>query len=213
MTGAGYGMIAQAAGGVMQSIASQMAAEKMRSAFKGEMQRQNRYRNEAFGKWQPHAETLGSEQATKDIAQGKSDRIAAYDDVGQNRFGQYDVATNPGMLQASLQGDARASLGGYSDYALRQLVRNIRLQDQLNRISNFSQGEASVFPLKMQDAQHSADKLAMWGQIIGSLGGAGSSFAQFNQAPQNPYGGNNTYVGSLGGIDDGGFGNQYEGQV
>lgn len=174
-----YGMIASAAGGLMQNVAGNLAQDKMNRVFQREVDNQNRYRNESFGRWQQNAPMLGVEQAATDLQQGQDRRKEAYDLVDQSPLGIGEQQTGRGQIQFDLSGDNRAKLGAYSDWRLNGAIRQIRLQDELNRISNFSAGDASVLPGLMSDAQHSQDELAMWGKIIGSLGGAAGSFGAF----------------------------------
>ena len=176
----GYGAIASAAGGVMQGIAGNLAAAEMDQVFRREMANQNKYRNQSFGTWQPAVQKQGVEQAALDLGEGKQRRLDAYQQVGQSPLGIGEQQTQRGQIAGQLQGQNRAALGAYSDWRLNDAIRKIRLQDELNKISNFSAGDASVFPGLMQDAQHSQDQLAMWGKIISSLGGAAGSMGAFN---------------------------------
>lgn len=207
-----YGMAASAAGGAIQSIAAQMAREKMANTFQNEIQRQQRYRNQAFGDLQTALPKQGVEQARQDLTEGADRRNQAYADIGQTQLGLGAQPDAREQVLAGLLGNNRAQLGAYSDWALANAVRQIRLQDKLNKISNFSAGDAQVFPARMQDAQHSYDQLAFWGQMLSSLGGAAGSFGAMNQAP--PPTSTTGYMGRIGGIDAGSnFGGQYSGQV
>jgi len=176
-----YGAIAQAGGAAIQGIAATLARKEMDKVFAREMQNQDRYRNESFDKWQKGTQQQGVETARDDIQQGKQRRQDAYTQINETSFGPNEKKTAQGQMSFGLSGDARAGLGGYSDWALNKMVRSIRLQDEMNKISNFSAGDASVFPSLMQDAQQSQDKLAMFGQILSGGGGAASSLGMFNQ--------------------------------
>ncbi len=171
-----YGMIASGVGSVMQNVAGNIAQEKMKQVFQREMDNQNRYRNESFGQWQQNAPLQGVEQAGVDLGQGADRRNQAYSQINQSPLGIGEQQTGRGQINFDLAGNNRANLGAYSDWKLNGAIRQIRLQDELNRISNFSAGDASVLPGLMNDAQHSQDELAMWGKIIASLGGAAGSF-------------------------------------
>jgi len=204
-----YGMIAQGAGSVMQGIASDLAAAEMDQVARREIANQNKYRNQSFGTWQPAVEKQGVEQAAIDLGQGEQRRLDAYDRVGQSPLGINEQQTKRGQIQGGLMGQNRATLGAYSDWRLNDAIRKIRLQDELNKISNFSAGDASVFPGLMQDAQHSQDQLAMWGKIIAGLGGAAGSFGA-----TNPTAGGGGGMGAIGGIDAGSnFGGMFAGQA
>lgn len=205
-------MAAQAAGGAMQGIAARLAQAKMASTFQNELYRQERYRNQAFDNVQQALPKQGVEQARTDLAEGADRRNQAYSEIGQTLLGLNAQPEAREQILAGLLGNNRAQLGAYSDWALANAVRQIRLQDKLNKISNFSAGDAQVFPARMQDAQHSYDQLAFWGQMLSSIGGAAGSFGAMNQAP--PPTSTTGYMGRIGGIDAGsGFGGQYSGQV
>jgi hypothetical protein len=208
-----YGMIASAAGSIIQNIAGNLAQQKMDKVFQRELDNQARYRNQAFGFWQPAVQQQGTEQAGIDLAQGEQRRNDLYGQMQATPLALNEQQTGRGRINAELMGNNRARLGAYSDWRLNNAIRQIRLQDELNRISNFSAGDASVFPGLMQDAQHSQDKLAMIGKIIASLGGAGGAFGAYGSAV-SPSTSGTEYMGSVGGIDAGsGFGGQYSGQV
>ena len=175
-----YQMAASAAGGIIQGIAGNLAAAKMDQVARREMENQNRYKNQSFGTWQPALQKQGVEQAGLDLGEGKQRRLDAYQQVGQSPLGIGEQQTQRGQIAGQLQGQNRAALGAYSDWRLNDAIRRIRLQDELNKISNFSAGDASVFPGLMSDAQHSQDQLAMFGKILSAAGGAAGSFGAFN---------------------------------
>jgi len=181
----GIGAGASVAGGTMQAIAASQAAKAMKHAFERQLQEQGKYRTQAVGEFNQALPLRGVEEARNEIAQGSQNR--------QNFYGKF--ASTPLSLGSgpsardnaayNLAGTARGNLGGYSDWALQQMIHNIRTQDALNKISNFAQGSAGVFPYKMYDAQHSADELAFWGNLVSSVGGsAGSWSSLFGQGPQ-----------------------------
>lgn len=216
MAGLGVGAGANLVGGLMQSVAGSMANRAMDEAFKREIGRQNAFRNEAFGVFQPSVQLRGSEEALKQRDIGAGKRMGAYEDIGQTRFGTGGPSEGD-QIAYGLAGQNRAKLGGWSDWALNQMISNIRTQDELNRISDWARGAQSLFPLRMYNAQHSGDELAFWGSLISSLGGGAGSFLSSNQGgspaggyfQQNP---NQGYYGGMQGFDAGqGFGQQFAG--
>ncbi|SRR6266496_1502759 len=194
--GLGIGAGASVVGGIMQSIAASQAAKAMAQAFRNEIAAQEKYRGQAYaGTFEPTLQQRGVETAREQIGQGAQKRQDVYQSVGQVPFGVPSKLgpTNRTQASYSLLGKNRAQLGGYSDWALNQMISNIRAQDQLNKISNFASGTAQVFPYKMFEAQHSADELAAWGNLISSVGGSSQGWNQlFGQPPtqqRSPYGG------------------------
>ena len=188
MAGAGLGIGAGASvvGGVMQAVAASQARKAMEEEQQRELQRQARYRGEAFGGLEQHLPTQGVEQARYEIDRGAQRRQDFYNKVFQSPLALQRAATPRTTEGFRLAGQNRANLGGYSDWALEQMIKSIRMQDELNRISNFAAGTAQVFPYRMYDAQHSADELAFWGNLISSVGGTAQGWGSiFGGAPSN----------------------------
>lgn len=181
----GIGAGANLVGGTVQAVAASLAAQAMQREFEREMLRQQRYRNEAFGGLQPYLPTLGVETARQQIAQGAQNRMNLFGQVGQAPLALGAQPNQVEQARYGLLGQARANLGGYSDWQLNQMINAIRAQDELNRISSFSRGTAQVFPYRMYDAQHSQDQLAFFGNLISSLGGSAGNWASlFGTGPQ-----------------------------
>ena len=168
------------AGGLLGGLANSRTSSNMSSTAQREINRQQEFRNQGFDKFQSGLAGQSAEQANIDISKGADTREALYNFVNSlsTRPGQ-DSPTGRDLAHLKLRGKARGRLGGYSDWALSRLIRNIRTQDELNKISNFAGGTASVFPARMDAAQHSNDELAFWGQLLGAggqgLGGGGLS--------------------------------------
>ena len=209
-------MGANVVGGLMQSVAATMAKHAQEAEFAREIQRQQRYRNEAFNTFQPHVQTLGVETARPEIAQGAQNRESAYGKIGETKFGTQGGPSARDKAQYGLLGQQRAQLGGYSDWALNRMIANIRTQDELNRISNFAGGTAQVFPYKMEEAGHKGDELAFWGSLIASLGSGAGSFLPSGGSPTaqqgSAFGGQGSPPNTGFGVPQG-FGSQYAGQV
>lgn len=175
-------------GGIMQAIAASQAQKAMTAAYQRELQKQQGYSNQAYNTFEGGLQPRGVEQARQDIAQGSQQRQALYQNVNQTPFGLYGGPTQTDRSNYALQGKLRGNLGGYSDWALNQAIRNIRTQDQLNQISNFAHGTATTFPYRLNDAQHSADELAFWGTLIAGLGGGAQNYQQLFGNTSAPYG-------------------------
>ena len=204
MTGAGYGEALQAIGGVLQSVAAEQAQEKMNQAFADMLARQQRYAQQAYGTWENALPGMGVETARQQMAQGQAHREDLYNQL----LNSPSSATGPAMSARDSAfgrstGQVRAKLGSYSDWELMQHINNIKTQNELNKISNFSQGWSSLLPLQLNQAQHSQDELAMFGSLISSIGGGaanyGSLFGGAQSAQPQTYNLNNGY-GVSGGV-------------
>lgn len=188
--GMGVGAAANVVGGLIQSVAASKAAKNMEKEFQHELNRQAKFSNEATTKFQGGLEGRSAETAEDQIDSGRKGRIASYDAILNAPFGIGSVGpTSADRAFLNLTGQSRAALGGYSDWQLDQLISNIRLNEELSRISNFAGGTASVFPYRMQDAQHSMDELAFLGQLVSSIGGSAGDWSKSFGGSGPPTGG------------------------
>jgi hypothetical protein len=198
--GLGIGSAANVVGGLMQAVAASQAAQAQHTELKRELQRQQGFRNEALDTFQTGLDNRSAETAETQIQAGADKRNAAFEQVGRQQFGlgkQPNMSTRDQALY-KLKGMSRARLGGYSDWGLDQWINNLRTQDQLNKISNFAGGTAQVFPYRMDDAQHSMDELAFWGNLISSIGGSAANWAQmFGGSPRAQRQGQQPFMGDV----------------
>lgn len=110
--------------------------------------------------WLPWLPSLGAETANQQIQQGAQNRMSTYNNLLSNPLVQGLPTSAYGQAdQAKLQAFAnpQAVLGGYSDWALDQLISRIRMQQQLDKITNFAKGNASLLPFNLNAAQHAGD--------------------------------------------------------
>lgn len=201
-SGMGYGAIANFAGNIMQSIAASQEAKAMAKEFGKELKRQRGYQTEALGLFNPALGKQGVEQAKLDMSAAQAGRQQDYaqtQNIPVSVGGAY-APTARDQASAQMTGGLRATNASYGDWMRMQKIRQDRLQEGLNRVSNFSQGTQQVYPYRLYDAQHSMDELAFWGQLISSLGGGSMNLATSFQGSEGmPHGG----LG--GGIGGGGF--------
>lgn len=179
-TAAGVGAAANIVGGEIQGWAAIMAQKEMKRAYERELRRQGKFRKEGTKDTLfPHIDTLGAENANRMMAEAAMGRMQGYDAINQN------VGSAEDQAYLRLAGATRAANRGYGDWQNDQAINNVRLQDKINRIISKAGGRAAVFPLVMQDAQHSWDQLAAVGQAISSIGGSAANYAQLmNSQPQ-----------------------------
>lgn len=189
MSGYGYGAILSAVGGVLQSVAAEQAGERMRQTFMDQLAREGRLSQNAYDIWQNSARGMGAEGAQQQMAQGEANRNALYDQLQGANLSANHTGTARDAAQGKASGEVRAKLGSYSDWELMQHINNIRTQNELNKISNYASGWERVFPYKMDDAQHSQDELAFFGNLVSSVGGGASSFGSLYGGEQTgkPY--------------------------
>lgn len=170
----------QIAGGVIESIAASKASQEMKDATIRELRLQNKYRGQAFSELGQSLPQQGAEAARESVKENAGERNQAYESANSANFGQGSTGPGERDQQAiAMAAGNRANLGAYSDWQLGQMIKRIRLQEKLNKISSFSGGDAQIFPSKLSDAQHSQDELGAFGAFLGSVGGAGSSYAAY----------------------------------
>lgn len=214
MTAGGYGAIANVAGGIIQSIAASKARKEMEQAMQDFMRQQKGYRGDAMEVFQPSLEYRGVENARTQLKQGADTRKAEFDRVGQTPMGINSVGPSArDNAYLGMRGQARANLGAYSDWQLLQDINNLRTQQELNKISNFAGGNAQVFPARMEDASHSYDELAFWGNLISSVGGSAGAWGGMFGADAGKKAGGSFFGGQNPAVDDNGFGANFGGYV
>lgn len=208
--GAGIGAGTAIIGGELQGWAALLDKWAMQKAYQNEAYKQNEYAAQAgnvlYGVPGEATKVGGTgtlvapgglkgaipestvENARALMGQGAAGRRQAYSDIGKVPLGSgFSPMSgfNPSASDAylGLVGNARANLGGYSDWAVQQAINNLRNQQRLNQITSFAGGQAkNVFPLQMYAAQHDQDALAAIGQAISSVGGAAANFANLYAA-------------------------------
>lgn len=207
--GSGVGAGAAIVGTELQGWAALLDKWAMQDAYQKQAQLQGQYRQQATQAFNTGLAGMGSDQAAKDLSVGAQNRQSQY---AQANATPLSVQGSPlsGLLNARVQaaaqlsGGQRATLGSYGDWLQNQYMRNQNTNRQLNQISNFAGGSASVFPLQMYAAQHSMDDLAAVGQAISSLGGAAGNYMNlYGSTPtgNNLSAPNFSYSGVSGGYD------------
>lgn len=180
-----YGAIAQVAGGVMQAIAARIAQEKMLKEYKKERERQKAYAGEATGVFQERLGSADVDTARSQMEEGRTARLADFAGVARNNLAPtLNLQMTPQDRAAfDVSTRSRAKFGSYSDWAMKQAIQDIRTQQELNRITSFAGGTASVFPYREYAAQHSQDWLATMGALLSSVGGSAPAFANMYGSP------------------------------
>jgi hypothetical protein len=181
----GVGTAANIAGGIMQSVAASQAAKAMARQFAKELNRQAGFSNEATAVFNPAVQAMGVERARQFLGTGEAERNSAYADVARIPLLTGYTAPLKDQAKLSMLGALRAKLGAYQDMSQQQNMGQMHAQQGINRIVDKAQGSAAVLPYLMDDAKHSSDELAFWGQLISSIGGqAMNTGALFGGPPQ-----------------------------
>lgn len=153
--GAGIGSAIGGIFGNLQANNALSAASRNANAW------QNRYINQGYDNaFLPSLPGQSAEAATGQIAKGAGERQAGYNNLlSQNLVPGAPQSATPGADMAKIQAFAQpqAQLGGYTDWQLNQLINQIRTKQELDKISNFAQGQASLVPFNLNAAQHAGD--------------------------------------------------------
>ena len=192
------GLATQIIGTELQGWANKLAAQEMGQQFSQEQVRQRKYANEARGAWTPSVEFQGRENFDKMLGESAASRRDLYSDVAERPFSFEGGPSATDRASHDMKSLFRSNLLGYGDVSLENSMNRLRTQQELDRISNFAGGTASVFPYRMYEAQHKYDWLAAIGSAISSLGGGGGGGQQPVSAPPLSQGNTAAYFGGQG---------------
>lgn len=164
----------------LQEAGAQQAEHAANRATGAEIDRQAKYRKEAQAKWEASlkastpeaAKTVmdaGTQQRNADYAQQQAVPLTQGATPGVG--GTQRVVTAPSHASQDLLANAaRARLSGYTEWDLQQGIKDLRAEQALSQISNFSRGSENILPMELNHAAHSGDSLASIGSLIGLAG-------------------------------------------
>lgn len=184
MTGAAAAALAGlalAGAGTGVSMSAQAAArDEAERKTRQELLRQKGFQQKGQEEFAASLGKSGSDVAKKQIDQGTEAVTAAQQQAGAVPISASQATSVDSQPQnvhqqaennyVSQQGNARAQLGGYSDWQLDQWIKNVRAQQQLSQIGNFAHGSQNVLPFELQSAMHSQDDMQAAGTGLGALG-------------------------------------------
>jgi len=163
-----------AIGSAFQQRAQMEANKEVSMAKTQAMLRQQGFADQAGKIVSKQAKQQGSESAKQAMVEGQAKRQVALDNVQKvDLFGQNQAQMNPvDMLRTRITGRNRAVLGSYGDWALRDLIGKIQIQNELNKLYGQASGQANIIdPYLENEAEHSADA---WKMVGGTISGAGN---------------------------------------
>lgn len=190
-TAVGLISLALAAAGTGTSMAAS-ASEKdaMNKKTEAEVLRQQGYQKKSTGEFQQSLAKSGAETAQKQIDTGAAQRLAEMQKIQSVPVGGASpldlsapntVQAGQAAAQLGQQAQAKAKLGGYSDFDLQQWIKNLRAQQQIGMYGQFAKQSAQVLPYELQAAATSAETergigtgLSALGSLVGVGGAAGA---------------------------------------
>lgn len=187
MSGAGISAWTTAVGGAIQERARMEADKAVKRAQTAELYKQAEYGKQAGELVDKQAKTQGSESAKQTMAAGQAKREQAFQQAqGVNLFAGNGVKMNEAdTLRTHGLARNRAVLGSYGDWALRDLISKIQVQNEMNKLYGQAEGQQNIVaPMLENDASHSADA---WKMAGGAIAGAGSGVgAYYSSQPSQP---------------------------
>jgi hypothetical protein len=179
------GLAASAIGTGMQMAASKQEQRRMNQQAQEELSRQKGYRGQADVEFQKSLGKSGVVEARKEIGTGTQNLMDAYKSVQQIPVTLPGTPTSPsarsvedvGTGMMNMRSDvARAKLGGYSEFDIQQMIKNVRAQQNLGLIGTSARMSAGVSPYEIQAAGRSAEGLRGAGSLISTLGSLASVY-------------------------------------
>lgn len=175
--------LASAAGAGTSMAAQAAARDKANQDVNRELQRQKGFQQHGKETFVTSLGKSGSDVAKQQIDTGAQQHLAEY----QKAQALPSAISQPGQLEApsqnvhqqaentyvNQQGQARAQLGGLTDWQTQQWIKNLRAQQQLAQNSNFAHGSQNVLPFELEQAAHSQDTMAGIGTGLSALGALG----------------------------------------
>lgn len=170
------------AGTGAEMAARKKVRRKTNEAFDTDAARKRVLQGQASKAWWENAAQAGAAPQTAMVEEGKNKYVNLAQQLGANSA----LAETAPVMQANetknvddkvqdykgKQANIQGTLYGYGgERAMRNLIRNLKAEQELNRTSNFAQGWQNVLGANLNDAAHSADALQAAGQ---GLGGAAS---------------------------------------
>jgi len=193
------------AGAAASYTGQKKSAEATSDVWRNLRQRNAQRQQEADAAFKSNLSKSGADTADAEIEQGAERRTAAYDKLDSasspsriptqaNKMvaspsaapgAKGKAVKNAGSVWTKLLGTAQAKLGGRADWQLKQNVRDQRTTQNLNRITNFAQGDLNnVVPVELTAAAQKGDAYKGWGSLLSAAGTlAGTAGALGGGAP------------------------------
>lgn len=177
----GLPLILGGASGAAGLAHSFLTNDAMESALNAELGRQQGYAGQ--GQQAVNESLRGATEpvAREQIAMGTERAKKSYKDVQsleRTAAPSKGVAIGSGAptntAWADLAGAMRAPQQGYSEFTLQQAIRNLRTAQQLARINQQAQVEASTLGPRLSSAQHQYDWLGLGGNLLRGAGNVAS---------------------------------------
>ena len=169
--------VMSAAGAGMSIAGAEQSKKAMNRQLEAELLRQKGYQKPATAAFEESLAQSGRQTAEEQIAEGEAQRAAAYKRVqGESlRETTSPIKENTSVNQVrtsqnEIQNRGMAGYQGLTAWQLKQMIKTMKAQQQLQRWSNFAQGSAAVSPYEVQNASYKGDSLSGAGSLVSALG-------------------------------------------
>lgn len=169
-------LAATAAGTGLQMDANRRAGQAMNDRTADELRRQRRYQQESDPVFHRSLAESSPAATQRQMDEGAAARLAAMQAVSAvpQTFSPLETpsesqvaGTNAQLMQQAL---ARAKVGGYSDWDLRQWIKDLKARQELATISQFANRSNEVLPYELQDAARSSSTESALGGLLSQAG-------------------------------------------
>lgn len=169
-----------AAGAGASYAGAQQSKQAMERTMAAEIARQRRYQQESGEIVNKRIAESGSDTAQLEMRSGALKRQAAFEQAQQQPLhgpDQFAVdAERPttvdvgNRLRTQSENIQQAALGGYTEWELQQLIKQMRASQKAGLIGSIARDSSSVLPIELQAASRKGDTLQGLGQLLGVAG-------------------------------------------
>ena len=169
--------VMSAAGAGMSIAGAEQSKKAMNRQLEAELLRQKGYQKPATAAFEESLAQSGRKTADEQMAEGEAQRAAAYKRVqGESlRETTSPIKENTSVNQVrssqnEIQNRGLAGYQGLTAWQLKQMIKTMKAQQQLQQWSNFAQGSATVSPYEVQNASYAGSGLSGAGSLVSALG-------------------------------------------
>lgn len=165
------GLVLTAAGAGAQAVAAGKTRGAMNDVAMQQFQKQQEFARQGQQQFQQSLQQSTPQVAQQQIGEGQQQAAEATRNVQVLPFSSASAGSPMEQARVRQGNTANAYLQGYSNYALKQQIKDTLANRNFQVLNNLSQGYANLLPIQMQAAQQSQTGLNNFGQILGLGGG------------------------------------------
>ncbi len=171
------GLALTAAGAGVGIANARATAARMNEITRQQIQSGEAFQRQATPEFQKSLGSSGADAANRALASGSQQALAGYQNLQS-----MPVSSAPSPITSNALVDARtqarigqsnqaqATLQGYGNLTLQQILANQRAQQNLGVISGLASSRSEITPYLLQGAQQKGQNLAAVGSLLGTAG-------------------------------------------